>query len=155
MFIPEDFLEVKNYDGTRLIEINDKKVVQLKAELKKLQLEANPILKETEKIFPKLDPFYVKKQKLMAEIKKLEEEMKPVNDEYMIHAEKLEKIDQKAQLIKNKMQPIVVDIVKGQLKEFEKANQIVEKEGKMYVEVTDEVEEKIKAIRATKNAESK
>ena len=155
MFIPDKYLEEKNYDGTRLIEVNDKKVTELKAKLKELQVEANPILKETEKIFPKLDPFYVKKRQMMDDMKKLEVEMKPVHDEYMVHAEKLEKIDQKAQLIKNKIQPIVVELVNGQLKEFEKANQIVEKDGKMFVEVVDEVEEAVKKVRAAKNGKSK
>jgi hypothetical protein len=36
------------------------------------------------------------------------------------------------------------------LGEFETARQVIEKEGKMYVEVIDELEEKIKTLRAAK-----
>jgi HD superfamily phosphodiesterase len=64
--------------------------------------------------------------------------------------EKADKVYQKAQLIKNKITPIVNELVKPELKEFELAKEMVERNGKIYVEVIDEIEEKIKAIRASK-----
>jgi len=53
-------------------------------------------------------------------------------------------------LIKDKIQPIILDLVKNELGEFEKAQQTIDKDGKVFVEIIDEIEEKVKSIRATK-----
>lgn len=150
MKIPTEILSEKNYEGTRLIEINDPKVTELQEELTKLQLEANPLLEEMEKITPILDPFYTKMREHQEAITKIKEEMEVPKAEYTSWLEKVEKIDQKAQLIKNKIQPLVNAIVKPELGEFEKANQLVPRDRKLFVEVMDELEEKVKAIRAAK-----
>jgi len=151
MQIPQEYLEEKNYEGTRLIEITDPKVAQLKAELIKLQKEINPFLEVIEK---KMTPIFDKHQEAMKplqeKLNKLKEELAPTKSEYDALIAKIEPFEQKAQLIKNKLQPIVLKFVKGQLGEFEKANQVIDKDGKLFVEIVDEIEEKVKAIRAMK-----
>lgn len=156
MNIPKEYLEPKNYEGTRLIEINDKKVAQLKGELKKLQLEINPFLKEIEKdLTPKFDKHQEKIKPLQEQLNKLKEEIAPTQKIYEGLIAKIEPFEQKAQLIKNKLQPIILKFVEGQLGEFEKANQIIDKGDKLYVEIIDEIEEKVKAIRAIKEKNGK
>jgi len=143
-------LEEKNYEGTRLFEIEDKNIVKLHGELKKFQLEANPTLEKMEKLTPTLDPFYTELGKLEKQKADIKEKMAEPRAKYDALLDIVQKIDQRAQLVKNKMQPAVNSIVDKELGEFEKANQLVEKEGKIYVEIMDELEEKIKAIRETK-----
>jgi len=151
MQINKDILAEKNYEGTRLIEITDEKVIQLHGELNKLQKEANPHLKIMEEITPKLDPLFTKLRELEEEKSKVKLEMTPIRAPYDEELKKVELIDQRAQLIKNKMQPMILKLVEGSLGEFETARQLIEKDGKMYVEVIDEIEEKIKTIRASKS----
>jgi chromosome segregation ATPase len=150
MIIDKEVLSEKNYTGSRLIEITDPKVLELKAKLKEYQEEANPFLTEMDKIAPELDVFFQKIQKLEEEKNKLREEMAPVRAPYDELLKKVEAIDSKAQVIKNKIQPIVNKLVEGQLGEFEKALHLTEQDGKIFVEVVDEIEEKVKAIRQAK-----
>lgn len=147
MQIPQEYLEEKNYTGSRLIEINDSAVLALKEELKKLQDEANPHLEASEEFLPEMDRIYGLIQKLEQDKKELQEEVKPIREKYDEVMKPVEEIDQRATLIKNKITPMVNDLVKDQLGEFEKALQLKEEDGKIYVEVVDEIEEKIKAIR--------
>ncbi len=151
MQIPKEYLEEKNYAGTRLIEINDETVLELKKQLDELQKEANPYLEASEKHLPEMDRIYAEIQKLEVEKRKLQEEIAPIRALYDEAIKPVEEIDQRATLIKNKITPIVTDLVKEQLGEFEKALQMKETDGKLYVEVADEIEEKVKAIRASKN----
>ena len=151
MQIDKELLSEKNYTGSRLIEITDEKVVELKLKLKEFQKEANPILLEMEKISPLMDPIFTKIRELEEEKKKLQDEMAPIRAPYDELLSQVEKIDIKAQAVKNKIQPLVNKIVVGQLGEFEKAMHLTEQDGKLYVEVIDEIEEKVKAIRASKN----
>lgn len=150
MQIPKEFLEEKNYEGSRLIEINDPMVTKLHGELKKFQQEANPTLEKMEKLTPILDPFYARIGEIEKEKNKIKEEMQPTREEYDKYLEVVQKIDQRAQLVKNKITPMVNKIVEGQLGEFEKASQLIEKDDKIFVEVVDEIEEKIKSIRMAK-----
>lgn len=150
MQIPAEVLSEKNYTGSRLIEITDDKVIALKAELNALQQEANPFLTEMDEIAPKMDPIFQKIQELEAEKNKLREELAPIRAPYDELLKKVEAIDSKAQLIKAKIQPIVNKIVEDQLGEFEKALHLKDENGKLYVEVIDEIEEKIKTIRQDK-----
>lgn len=151
MNIPKEYLEEKNYEGSRLIEITDETVMELKKQLDELQKEANPHLKASEKYVPKMDKIYAKIQKLETKKKALQEEIAPIRAKYDETIKPIEEIEQRAVLVKNKITPIVTDLVKDQLGEFEKAMQMKEEDGKLYVEVADEIEEKIKAIRASKN----
>lgn len=151
MQIPKEFLEEKNYEGSRLIEISDEAVVKLHKELKKFQVEANPTLQEMEKLTPILDPFYARIGELEKEKNKIKEEMQPTREEYDKLLEVVQKIDQRAQLVKNKITPMVNKIIEGQLGEFEKANQLTEKDDKIFVEIVDEIEEKVKAVRMIKS----
>lgn len=148
MKIPAEYLSEVNYEGTRLIEINDETISSLTEELNALQAEANPFLEKMEALTPQMDPLYSRIQEMEDEKKKIREELAPIRALYDIEAAEVEKIDAKATLIKNKMTPIVLDLVKDQLGEFEIALHTVTKDGKLYVEVRDEIEEKIKQIRA-------
>jgi chromosome segregation ATPase len=150
MQINKEVLAEKNYEGTRLVEITDEKVKALHAELNKLQAEANPHLKVMEEITPKLDPLFAKLRTLEEEKAKIKAEMTPIREPYDVELQAVEKIDQRAQLIKNKIQPLVLSLVKDSLGEFETARQLIEKDGKMYIEVIDEIEEKVKSLRASK-----
>jgi len=150
MQIPKEYLEEKNYEGTRLFEVTDATVKKYHAELKKFQIEINPTLDRMEKLTPILDPFYAKLGELEKEKEKVKLEMAPTREKYDALLEIVQKVDQRAQLIKNKMQPMVNKLVEKELGEFEKANQLVEKDGKMFVEIADELEEKIKSVRQAK-----
>lgn len=151
MQIPEEFLMEKNYEGSRLIEIDDPKVKKLHGELKKFQEEANPTLEKMEALTPILDPFYKELGDLEAKKNEIKAKMQPTREEYDEHLEVVQKIDQRAQLVKDKISPIVQKIVDEQLGEFEKAAQLNEgKDGKLSVEVVDEIEEKVKAVRQSK-----
>lgn len=151
MQIPKDLLSEKNYEGTRLIEINDEGVKNLMADLTALQQEANPYLEKMETFTPQMDPIYSEISLLQNKINELHAQVKPIRALYDAEMEHVEAIEQRAMVIKNKLMPIVLDLVKDELGEFEKATQTVTKDGKLYVEVIDELEEKIKAIRASKN----
>lgn len=155
MQIPKELLEEKNYTGSRLIEITDETVLSLKQQLKDLQKEANPHLEKSEEFLPEMDRIYGLIQKLEQDKKKLQDEVKPIREKYDEVMKPVEEIDQRATLIKNKLTPIVNNLVKDQLGEFEKALQLKEEGDKIYVEVIDEIEEKIKAIRQSKNGGNK
>lgn len=150
MKIPTELLSEKNYEGTRLIEITDEQVIKLNNERKEILKEGEPILKEMEKLSPPLDAFYVKLNPIERERAKIKEDMQPAYDAYQEKVAEMDKVYQKGQLVNNKMQPLINGLVKEQLSEFETAKQMIERDGKLYVEVVDEVEEKIKALRVAK-----
>jgi arginyl-tRNA synthetase len=147
MQIPKDILSEKNYEGSRYIEVKNEKVAELMKEIKKFQEEANPYLTVMDKYAKVLDPYYVKIQGLQEQISKIKEEMAEDKLKYDEELDKVQKIDQKAQMIKNKLTPIVMKEIEGQLSEFEIAVQTKEKNGKIFVEVQDKLEELIKSIR--------
>lgn len=150
MQIPKELLEEKNYVGSRLIEITDETVLKLQTELSELQKEANPFLTESEKFIPEMDRVYAEIQKLKDQESKLRAEIEPIRKQYDEAIKPVEEIDQRANLIKQKIAPIVNDLVKDELGEFEKATTLKEEDGKLYVEVIDEIEEKIKQVRSSK-----
>jgi tetrahydromethanopterin S-methyltransferase subunit B len=150
MQIPAELLSEKNYEGSRLIEITDEGVLNLTADLTALQQEANPYLEKMEAITPEMDPIYSQIAELEAKKKELQAEVAPIRARYDAEVPFVEEIEQRAVLIKNKLMPIINDLVKDELGEFEKALQTVHKDGKLYVEVQDLLEEKIKQIRASK-----
>lgn len=155
MQIDKEVLSEKNYTGTRLIEINDETVLKFQEQLDELQKKINPVLdKLQENYFSKVDEVYAKLTPLNEQISPLKDELKRLMDVNKSDTEFIDSVEQEAQLIKNKVQPIINDLVKGQLGEFETAKHTVVKDGKIYVEVFDEIEEKVKAIRE-KNASSK
>jgi chromosome segregation ATPase len=154
MNIPKDILSEKNYTGTRLIRVENTLVYKLKKELNELQKKANPTLAKMDIISKKLDPYYAQIGQLDEKIKLLKQEVAPHRELYDIEVKKVELIDQKAQLIKNKIQPIVDAEIQGKLEEFEKPLHVTDKKGVLYVEVQNELEETIKNIRA-RNAKIK
>lgn len=154
MQIPKEVLSEKNYEGSRFVEVKDPKIVELVTEIKKFQEEANPYLTVMDKYALILDPYYQRIQTLQTEIGKIKEEMAEDKMKYDEELEKVQKIDQKAQMIKNKLTPIVMKEVEGQLGEFEVAVQTKEKNGKIYVEIQDKLEELVKSMR-TANAKKK
>ena len=150
MQIPADLLKESNYEGTRLIEITNEQVIKLNDERKKRIQEGEPIFQEMEKLSPPLDAFYAKLRPVEEERAKIKAEMQPAYDAYQAKVQEMDPYYQKAQAINDKMQPLINDLVKPQLGEFETAKQLIERDGKLFVEVIDELEEKIKAIRANK-----
>ena len=204
MQLDPTLLSEKNYEGTRLVEVTDPKVKELKEKLKKIQVEeVNPILDSTEPLLKILDPYYTKIRDLRESIKpilekakplqaeyelslkdidmenpvetpelkklagkmkkyideihvieeqinEVKKEMQPTKDKYELEIKKVEIIDQRAQLIKSKLVPLVNKAIEKELGEFDKAIQIIEKDEKIFVEIVDEIEERVKQIRADK-----
>jgi hypothetical protein len=147
MIIDKAILSEKNYTGTRLIEITDEKVISLLEEVKKCGVEAEPFLNEMEKLTPALEVIYAELKPIeekRAELKaRLTEELKP----FQVQQEQADLINQKADAIKEKLYPIARNVIKDQLSEFEMGGQFIERDGKTFIEVTDQLEEKIKQIR--------
>jgi len=151
MKIDKEILSEKNYAGSRLILIEDKKLDELQVELSSLQHEINPILDIlNEKYYTVIDPIYQEVQKLNEEVKAKKFVIGELTNKFKKEIETIEATEQKAMLVKNKMQPIILKSIEGQLGEFEIARHTEVKEGKIYVEVFDEIEEKVKALRASK-----
>lgn len=151
MQIPKELLSEKNYEGTRLIEIQDENILKLFKERSEILKAGEPIMKRMDELSKPLDEFYLKLRPLEEERKKLKEDMQPAVDAYQAVVDEMDTtIYQKSRLIDQKLYPMVDNLVKDQLGEFEKASTLTERDGKFYVEVIDELEEKIKLIRATK-----
>lgn len=148
MQIDPALLSEDKYTGTRLIEITNSKVRELMKEVGKIQKQANPILDEMDKILKGgLEEFQRQIQIKRSEIVEIQNQMKPQKDEYDVLLKRVELKDNKAQLIKNKIQPLVDQELEGQLGEFEKPLHVVVKDHKIYVEVQDSLEEFIKQKR--------
>ncbi len=153
MNIPKEVLSEKNYSGTRLIEITNPLVNKYVKEITKIQVEKlNPLLNDAKykSLTSKMDVLYSQIGQLNDKLKQLKLEVEPIRAEYDVFAEKMLKLEQKAQLIKNKIQPIIDSEISGKLGEFEKPLHAKEKNGKIYVEIQDEIEETVKNIRARK-----
>ena len=151
MKIPQEFLKESCYDGTRLVEITDEKVIELKKEISKFKPIPEPYLKEMDRLGKLLDPFYTKIRELEAEKDKLVKERQPNLDLFNAQLKEMEAIEQKTDLIKNKIQPLVAKLMEKELGEFETARQLIEQGDKLFVEVVEEVEELVKRIRMKKN----
>lgn len=151
MQIDKELLSEKNYTGSRLILVENEDVKILQDELTSYQQEINPILEKlSAEYYPAVDPLYQEVQKKNQEIKEIKEKIAEQTDKFRPDIEAIEAVEKKAQLIKQKLQPIILDEVKDKLGEFEVARQTVTQDGKIYVEVFDEIEEKVKQIRASK-----
>lgn len=151
MFIDKELLSEANYAGSRLILLEDENLSKLQVELEALQKEINPVIdKLSAEYYPRIDPMYQETQKLMEQAKEIKAKIAEITNEYKADTNFIDALEQKAQLIKNKMQPIILEIVKDQLGEFETAKNTVVRDGKLYAEVFDEIEEKVKAIRMVK-----
>ena len=152
MKIPLELLAEKNYDGSRLFEITDEKVITLKKEIETYQPVAKPYLEKMKKLGKELDPHYTKIRELDAEKDKIKKEMQPTLDAFNAELKHMEEIQQKTDVLKNKIRVIVSKILEKELGEFETARELRPDEatGKLYVEIVDEIEEKVKAIRMVK-----
>lgn len=152
MKIPKEYTKESNYEGTRLFEITDERVKKLNKEIAALKEPATPHLIKMEELSKITDPVYAQIREKQQEINKLRESIATEKEQFDAEVAELEKIEAKAQLIKNKMQPIVDDLIKDELSEFERPFQLITKEdGRMFVEIKDELEEKIKQLRMQKN----
>lgn len=150
MQIEKELLAEDKYTGIRLIPIKTHTVYQMAKEVDKIQKQANPILDEMEKLSKeKLEPTQIKIRELKEEIKKLQDNPEYIQaiDEYEVLLKRVELKDNKATVIKNKMQPLVDAEIEGQLGEFEKPLKLIGKDGKYFVEVIDELEEWLKGKR--------
>lgn len=151
MQIPKELLSEKNYEGTRLIEITDENILRLFQERSEILKSGEPIMKQMDELSKPLDAFYEKLRPIEEERKKIKEEMQPAVDAYQAVVDRMDtEIYQKTRLIDQKLNPMVDELVKDQLSEFEKAKTLTVRDGKYFVEVEDQLEEKIKLIRATK-----
>jgi hypothetical protein len=151
MHLPADLLSEKNYSGTRLIEITDENILKLFKERGEILKSGEPIMKRMDELSKPLDEFYARLKPLEEERKQIKEDMQPAIDAYQAVVDEMDRdIYQKTRLIDQKLNPMVDEVVKDQLSEFEKAKTLTERDGKYYVEVEDQLEEKIKLIRATK-----
>ena len=117
MKIPQEFLKESCYDGTRLVEITDEKVIELKKEIAKFKPIAEPFLKKMDELGKLLDPFYTKIRELEAEKDKLVKERQPNLDLFNAQLKEMEAIEQKTDLIKNKIQPLVARLMEKELGE--------------------------------------
>lgn len=151
MQIDKELLSEKNYTGSRLILIENEDLKALHEEIISLQKEANPYLdKLQENYYSKVDPLYQESQRLMNEAKKVKEQIAELTALNQPDIDMIESIEKRANLVKDKMQPIIMEEIKDKLGEFEIARHTTIKDGGVYAEVFDEIEEKIKAIRAQK-----
>lgn len=151
MQIPKELLAESNYTGTRLIKIEDEQVTALNNQRKEFLKEGEPILAEMDKLSPPLDAWYEKLRPIEEERAKIKEAMEPDRLAYQEKVDQMDLVYQKGQMVSNKMQPLINEIINPQLGEFEKAKQLIEKDGVLYVEVEDEIEENIKKIRMLKS----
>lgn len=152
MQIDPTLLSEKNYTGTRLILIEDERIDELQKALTDEQLSINPVLDRLqEEYYSVIDPMYQEVQKLNERVKEIKANVAEKTKEFQPEIETIEATEQRAQLIKGKMQPIILKAVEGKLGEFETAKNTVVRDGKVYAEVYDEIEEKVKAIRASKS----
>lgn len=152
MKIPNELFNEGNYEGTRLIEVTDPRALELNEELKKIQAEANPFIDEMTDLSTPLEPYYAQIRSHEAEAKRLRDEMQPKLDVYMKAVEKCEEFRQKSDLIADKMTPILREFAKPHLREFDKLVKATESkaDGKFYIEIIDQIEEKVQQIRAAK-----
>lgn len=151
MQLPKDLLSEANYEGTRLIEMTDETVLSLLKEVKKCGEEVKPFLDEMDKFTPEIDAIYAELRPIEEKRVELKEKLTVALKPFQAEQEKADVVYQKSDAIKQKIYPLARAFVKSQLSEFESAGQFIEKDGKTYIEVSDEIEEKIKQIR-TKNA---
>jgi hypothetical protein len=157
MQIDKELLSEDKYTGNRLIPIKSYTIVKMMKEVEKIQKQANPILDEMDKLTKdKLEKFTTEIGKHREAIQAIQNdpEYKQAQAEYEVLLKRVELKDDKATVIKNKIQPLVDAELEGQLGEFEKPLHLTMQKGKLYVEVADEVEEFIKAKRK-KNAPAK
>lgn len=154
MQLPKDLLSEVNYEGTRLIEITDETVLALLQEVKKCGEEVKPFLDEMDKYTPEIDKLYAELRPIEEKRAELKEKLTVALKPFQVEQEKADMVYQKSDAIKQKIYPLARELVNPQLSEFESAGQFIERDGKTFIEITDEIEEKIKQIRA-KNASSK
>jgi uncharacterized coiled-coil DUF342 family protein len=151
MQIPKEYLEEKNYEGTRLITIESEDIKRLQDERTEyLEVNQKPLLEQMDELTPELDEFYAKIGPIEKERQELKEKFKPVYDKYHALLAELEKSREGLDAINAKINTISYDLVKDQLSEFEKTMTLHFRNDKFEVEVCDELEEKIKLIRASK-----
>lgn len=204
MQIDKALLSEANYEGTRLVLIENENVKEYKKLLNDLQKEANPILDVMTEIDKKVQPYreqvkvlkdenqkdyesirpFKEQYEILAralpedateqtpemaelaekmnpvidrikarevEISAIREEMKPHKDEWDKEHDKVQAIERQAAALKEKIIPFVTKDLEGKLGEFEEAKHLIEKDGLIYAEVFDLLEEFIKAHRAKKN----
>jgi len=150
MKIDSTLLSEENYTGIRRIPVKNEIITKYKKEIDAYQKQAKPFLIKMEKISKVLDPYYATIADHNKEITRLKAEMADTLEQYNIELKKVELLDQKAQMIKNKMQPIVDKEIVGKLGEFEKPTNLIDEKGFFYVEVADTLEDFIKSKRARK-----
>lgn len=153
MRIDKEILSEKNYEGTRMIYLEDEKIVDLKKQLNAIQeIELNPILDTLQDEFKAMDDAQAKIQVIRDEIKELLEEVKPQRDElttltkdYTAETEVSPEVEALSNVIKECINK--VEEKDAQIKEITKS---VEKERKTYEEkrvLMDEMDQRASLIK--------
>jgi cell division septum initiation protein DivIVA len=151
MQIPKEILSEKNYTGNRRILVEDPNLMEFQTILEGYQKEINPLLDTLNKEYsPVVDPLNQEVLKKLTEVKELKAKIAEETAKYKDIMETIDSFEQRADLIKNKVQPIVLKALEGQLGEFEVARYTEVQDGKIYAVVFDEIEEKVKELRANK-----
>lgn len=151
MKIDPNVFSEKNYTGNRRILIEDDKLMEFQKILEGYQKDINPLLDRMNLEYtPVVDPLNQEIQKKTLEIKELKARITSETEKFQDVIDSIEKAEQKAQLIKNKVQPIVMKLLEGKLGEFEVARYTEVEDGKIYAVIFDEIEEKVKEIRTNK-----
>lgn len=127
---------------SRTILITDALVTKLMKEKAELQKKLKPVISEMDKLMKPLQPFYDKLSKLNKEIESVRDEMKPLSDTYMASVKKAESIDAQAVLIDHKITPILLDLTKNKIAEFEEVRNVsMNKNGLVEATIVDVIEE--------------
>jgi len=151
MQIPKEVLSEKNYTGNRRVLIDEPSLSEFQIILQEHQKEINPLLDVLNKdYYPVVEPLHAESMKNLAGAKELNIKMELEKEKYKEIMDKIDGLEAKALLIKNKVQPIVLKALEGQLGEFEVARYTEVTDGKIYAVIFDEIEEKVKELRANK-----
>lgn len=151
MQLDPTLLSEKNYTGTRLILIEDEKLGELWKKKTEIQTSINPTLdKLKSELWDVLDEDYKELSVLNEKSAAIKEKIKDMQAKYAAELEKVQSAEQKARAIEDKIRPIVLKAIEGKLGEFETAKNTIVRDGKVYAEVYDEIEERVKAIRVQK-----
>jgi predicted transcriptional regulator len=141
MQIDPKVLAEENYTNPRLIELKNEEIGELYSQVLQHQEVVNPFLKRYEEI-------EAKKAELKAPY---DEYVKETRQELEDMMEKMQREDQLASKIKEKLVPLVEDEVLPQLGDFDEFVGLEKIDGKLYAKVNDKIEEIVKVIRANKN----
>lgn len=145
MQIPKELLSEVNYEGSRLIEIENENIKEYKKLLKELQAKANPILDVMDEVDKKVAPYREQVKALRDENQADYESIKPFKEQYEVMAKALpdDAKDSTPEMkeLEDKMNP-AIDRIKERETEISK----IREEMKPHKDEWDKEHEKVQAI---------